>query len=98
MGNADGRSSPLICVRVYSTIGEARKGLTIWFHRYDKWRRHDGTNVLTIGLDKVYRSTLPNTRNAASTGAPHHLDLAPLYPDWDSWIAVLRHMEVLRGT
>jgi putative transposase len=51
-----------IYLKVYISISEARKGLTIWFDRYNSWRRHQGLDSRTP--DEVYWSTLPEKRNA----------------------------------
>jgi Transposase and inactivated derivatives len=51
-----------IYLKAYSSISEVRKGLTLWFDRYNRWRRHQGLDNRTP--DEVYLSTLPGVKNA----------------------------------
>ncbi len=51
-----------IYLKAYSSIGEVRKGLTQWFDRYNRWRRHQGLDDRTP--DEVYWSTLPRAKDA----------------------------------
>ena len=51
-----------IYLKAYSSIGEVRKGLTTWFDRYNRWRRHQGLDERTP--DEVYWSTLPGVKDA----------------------------------
>jgi putative transposase len=50
-----------IYLKSYDSIGELKKGLQIWFDRYDK-RRHQGLD--NRAPNEVYWSTLPGMRNA----------------------------------
>jgi putative transposase len=51
-----------IYLKAYSSISEVRKGLTTWFDRYNRWRRHQGLDERTP--DEVYWSTLPGVKDA----------------------------------
>jgi len=51
-----------IYLKAYSSISEVRKGLTTWFDRYNRWRRHQGLDNRTP--DEVYLSTLPTAKEA----------------------------------
>jgi putative transposase len=51
-----------VYLKAYSSIAEARKGLTAWFDRYNKERRHQGLDDRTP--DEVYWSPLPGVRDA----------------------------------
>ena len=51
-----------IYLKAYSSISEVRKGLTLWFDRYNRWRRHQGLDNRTP--DEVYLSTLPTAKEA----------------------------------
>ena len=51
-----------IYLKAYSSISEVRKGLTLWFDRYNRWRRHQGLD--NRAPDEVYLSTLPGVKNA----------------------------------
>ena len=51
-----------IYLKAYSSISEVRKGLTLWFDRYNLRRRHQGLDNKTP--DEVYRSTLPTEKEA----------------------------------
>jgi putative transposase len=52
-----------IYLKAYTSIGEVRKGLTKWFDRYNRRRRHQGLDDKTP--DEVYFSTLPQLQDAA---------------------------------
>ena len=52
-----------IYLKAYTSIGEVRKGLTTWFDRYNRRRRHQGLDGRTP--DEVYWSTLPKLKDAA---------------------------------
>lgn len=41
-----------IYLKVYASISEVRKGLRVWFDRYNSWRRHQGLDNQTP--DEVY--------------------------------------------
>ncbi len=49
-------------LKAYSSISEVRKGLTLWFDRYNKRRRHQGLDNRTP--EEVYCSTLPTVKEA----------------------------------
>jgi putative transposase len=51
-----------IYLKAYNSISEVRKGLTTWFDRYNRWRRHQGLDNRTP--DEVYWSTLPGAKEA----------------------------------
>jgi putative transposase len=51
-----------IYLKAYNSISEVRKGLTTWFDRYNRWRRHQGLDNRTP--DEVYWSTLPTAKEA----------------------------------
>jgi putative transposase len=51
-----------VYLKAYSAISEVRKGLTTWFDRYNRWRRHQGLDERTP--DEVYWSTLPGVKDA----------------------------------
>ena len=51
-----------IYLKAYSSISEVRKGLTLWFDRYNRWRRHQELDNRTP--DEVYLSTLPTAKEA----------------------------------
>ncbi len=49
-------------LKAYNSIAEVRKGLSAWFDRYNRQRRHQGLDDRTP--DEVYWSTLPGARDA----------------------------------
>ncbi len=49
-----------VYLKAYGSISEVRKGLTQWFDRYNRWRRHQGLDNRTP--DEVYWSTLPTVK------------------------------------
>lgn len=51
-----------VYLKAYSSIPEVRRGLTTWFDRYNKERRHQGLDDRTP--DEVYWSTLPAVKEA----------------------------------
>ncbi len=51
-----------VYLKAYNSIAEVRKGLTAWFDRYNKERRHQGLDDRTP--DEVYWGTLPGVKNA----------------------------------
>jgi len=51
-----------IYLKAYNSIAEVRKGLTAWFDRYNRLRRHQGLDDRTP--DEVYWRTLPEARDA----------------------------------
>ena len=51
-----------VYLKAYNSIGEARKGLTKCFDRYNRRRRHQGLDDRTP--DEVYWSTLPGVKEA----------------------------------
>jgi putative transposase len=51
-----------IYLRAYNSIPEVRIGLTTWFDRYNKERRHQGLDERTP--DEVYWGTLPGAKDA----------------------------------
>ncbi len=51
-----------IYLKAYNSIAEVRKGLSAWFDRYNRQRRHQGLDDRTP--DEVYWSTLPGARDA----------------------------------
>jgi len=51
-----------VYLKAYSSLNEVRKGLTQWFDRYNKRRRHQGLDNRTP--DEVYWSTLPTVKEA----------------------------------
>ena len=51
-----------VYLKAYNSIGEVRKGLTAWFDRYNKERRHQGLDDRTP--DEVYWDTLPGVKDA----------------------------------
>ena len=55
-----------IYLKAYSSISEVRKGLTLWFDRYNQRRRHQGLDNRTP--DEVYLSTLPTERKRCERG------------------------------
>jgi len=51
-----------VYLKAYNSITEIRKGLTAWFDRYNKQRRHQGLDDRTP--DEVYWGTLPGVKDA----------------------------------
>ena len=51
-----------VYLKAYSSISEVRKGLTLWFDRYNLRRRHQGLDNRTP--DEVYWSTLPTVEGS----------------------------------
>jgi putative transposase len=51
-----------IYLKAYTSISEVRKGLRVWFDRYNSWRRHQGLDNRTP--DEVYWSTLSSAKDA----------------------------------
>ncbi len=51
-----------VYLKAYNSITEVRKGLTAWFDRYNRQRRHQGLDDRTP--DEVYWRTLPGARDA----------------------------------
>ena len=51
-----------VYLQAYHSISEVRKGLTLWFDRYNLRRRHQGLDNRTP--DEVYWSTLPTVKEA----------------------------------
>jgi putative transposase len=51
-----------VYLKAYTSITEVRKGLTTWFNRYNRRRRHQGLDDRTP--DEVYWSTLPGVKDA----------------------------------
>jgi putative transposase len=50
-----------VYLKAYTSLGEVRKGLTLWFDRYTT-RRHQGLDNRTP--DEVYWSALPGMEHA----------------------------------
>lgn len=51
-----------IYLKAYGSIAEVRKGLTAWFDRYNRQRRHQGLDDKTP--DEIYWGTLPGVKDA----------------------------------
>ena len=51
-----------VYLKAYDSIGEVRKGLTAWFDRYNRRRRHQRLDDRTP--DEVYWGTLPEVKDA----------------------------------
>lgn len=51
-----------VYLKAYGSIAEAKQEITKYYDRYNKRRRHQGLDNMT--LDEVYCSTLPELKEA----------------------------------